>query len=559
MRKMKKAGFLVTLSLACLQVGQAQNVKDAIKFTESHQFEEASKVLHQLIAKTPTDAHLYYYMGENMFKSERFDSAAWYFDKGISTDANIGLNYVGKGKIALSKNDEATAKPLFEKSLVHHTHDGKALMAIAEAYIDNEWKNMTYAIQCLTNAEKTEKNNPNLYLLMGDAALLGSNDGLTALNNYEKARDMDTKNPKPLIHIGTLYERARSYDLAFAEYNKAISLDTLFAPSYYKLGDLYYQYGDFKNAVKNMKTYYLLSKSLSARVKYAKYLYLAKEYDQAIIEIDEIFAIDPSINILNRLKAYSLFELKQCAEAQKSIELFLNNAPTTGDKLISEDYRYYGKILSCNKADSLAIPQLLKALEMDSMKLDIYNSLADSYSKTKKYDDAINILTRKFKLVKEPSVNDIFKIGQAYYFNAAGLITDFNAKKKADPKAANLQQDSLAYISLLQKADSTFKIVTEKQPEGVMGHLYRGKANAGMDPDTKLGLAKPYYEAVIAIGSLDAEKNKKYLVEGHYYMAYYYYLMPDKAKALENIDKVLTYDPNNTNAPNLKKFIEKLP
>jgi hypothetical protein len=110
----------------------------------------------------------------------------------------------------------------------------------------------------------------------------------------------------------------------------------------------------------------------------------------------------------------------------------------------------------------------------------------------------------------------------------------------------------------LQKADSCFAIVTAKQPEGVLGHVYRGKANAGMDPETKQGLGKPHYDAVIAIGSLDAEKNKKYLIEAHYYMAYYYYLLPDKAKALEHIDKVILYDPSNVNAPNLKKFIEKL-
>jgi tetratricopeptide (TPR) repeat protein len=559
MKKMKKAGFLVGLCLVLVQTSNAQTLKDAIKLTENHQFEAASKMFHELITKTPTDAHLYYYMGENMWKGERFDSAAWYYDKGIATDPNIGLNYVGKGKIALSKNDEATAKPLFEKALTHHTNDGKAYMAIAEAYIDNDWKNMTYAIECLSKAEKLEHTNPNVYLLIGKAALLGSNDGLTALNNYEKARDMDPKNPKPLIFIGELYERARSYDLAFAEYNKAISLDTTFAPSYYKLGDLYYQYGDNKNAAKFMKKYADLSKSLSARVKYAKYLFLAKEYDAALFEFEDITAIDPSINILNRLKAYSQYELKMCAEALKSIELFLKNAPTSGDKIIADDHRYYGKILSCNKMDSLAIPQFMKALEMDSTKLDVYGALADSYSKTKKYDEAVNVLQRKFKLVKEPAVGDIFKIGQAFYFKGVAHQVSYNAKKKADKNAAGLQEDSLAYSQLFIKADSCFAIVTSKQPEGVIGHVYRGKANAGLDPDTKQGLAKPHYESVIALGSLEVEKNKKYLIEAHYYLAYYYFLVKDKANAIINVDKVIEYDPTNTNAPNLKKFIEKLP
>lgn len=539
MKKMKKAGFLVGIGLILFQTAQAQNLKDALKYTENHQFEEAAKIYRKLIAEKPTDGANYYYMGENMYLSERFDSAANYFEKGIVADPANGMNYIGKGKIALSNKDEAGAKALFDKAL-GMVKDGKAYMAVADAYISNEWKSMTFALECLANAEKAERNNINVYLLLGEAALLNNNDGLTALNNFEKARDMEPKNPKPLIHIGQLYERARSYDLALEEYNKAMSLDTTFAPSYYKLGDLYYQYGKYKEAKDYMQKYVKLSKSLNAQVKYAKYLFLAKEYDAAIFEIEDIMTVDPTINILNRLLAYSKFETKDCGGAMQSIEKFIKNAETTGDKIIADDYRYYGKIILCNMKDSLgatmAIPHLKKALEMDSMKLDVYGSLFDAYFKTKAFDNAIGILQKKFTLVKEPQTADIFKIGQAFYLK--GLNT----------------KDTMNYI----KGDSVFAIVTTKQPEFVQGHIFRAKCNAQLDPETKRGLAKPHYEAAIALGTLDVEKNKKALSEAHYYLAYYYYTLKDKVKAAENCDKVLVYEPDNKIAPNLKKLIDKL-
>ena len=138
MKTIKKTGLIAAASLLLIQAMHAQTLKDALKYTENHQFELASKSYHKLIAEKPADANLYYYMGENMYKSERFDSAAFYYEKGISVDPNVGLNYAGKGKIALTKNDEATAKPLFEKAVFHHTHDAKAYIAIAEAYIENE-------------------------------------------------------------------------------------------------------------------------------------------------------------------------------------------------------------------------------------------------------------------------------------------------------------------------------------------------------------------------------------------------------------------------------------
>lgn len=539
MKTMKKAGLLVGLGFILFQTAQAQNLKDALKYTENHQFEEAAKIYRKLIAEKPTDGSNYYHMGENMYLSERFDSAAAYFDKGIAADPANGMNYIGKGKIALNKNDEAGAKALFDKAL-GMIKDGKAYMAVADAYISNQWKSMTFALECLANAEKAERNNPNVYLLLGEAALLNNNDGLTALNNFEKARDMEPKNPKPLIHIGQLYERARSYDLALEEYNKAMSLDTTFAPSYYKLGDLYYQYGKYKEAKDYMQQYVKLSKSLNAQVKYAKYLFLAKEYDAAIFEIEDIMTVDPTINILNRLLAYSQFETKDCAGAMKSIEKFMKNAETTGDKIIADDYRYYGKIVLCNTKDSLgattAIPYLKKALEMDSMKLDVYGSLFDAYFKTKDYDNAIQTYVKKFTLVKEPMVSDIFKVGQAYY--GKGILT----------------KDSINFI----KADSAFGIVTEKQPDFIFGYVFRARSNAQLDPETKLGLAKPHYESVITIGGQDVTKNKVVLYEAQYYLAYYYFVLKDKAKATEHCDLALQLNPEDKNAQALKKLIEKL-
>jgi len=157
--------------------------------------------------------------------------------------------------------------------------------------------------------------------------------------------------------------------------------------------------------------------------------------------------------------------------------------------------------------------------------------------KVKDYNMSIKTIERKFKIVKEPSNADIFKIGQLYYFKGSAL------------------KDSISYV----KADSVLKIVTEKQPEFLMGHVMRARTNAALDPETKTGIAKPYYETVIAMANGDATKYKSYLVEGHYYMAYLAYNQADKTNALANINKVLELDPNNANAPNLKKFIEKLP
>jgi tetratricopeptide (TPR) repeat protein len=139
-------------------------------------------------------------------------------------------------------------------------------------------------------------------------------------------------------------------------------------------------------------------------------------------------------------------------------------------------------------------------------------------------------------LVKDPSINDVFKVGQAYYSKGGAL------------------KDSTSFL----KADSVFNDVITKQPDLLVAYLWRARSNAGLDPETKLGLAKPYYEKVIELGNADVEKNKKNLIEAHYYLAYYYYLLKDKANAKLNVEKVMTLDPASKNAKDLNTLIDKM-
>lgn len=525
--------------LFILQAGYAQNLKQAIGYTENELFEDASQVFHKLISEKPTDPQLYYYMGENMYESERLDSALFYFEKGITQDANFALNHVGKGKVLLSRGDDAGAKSLFEKAIsLSASKDGKVFLAIAEAYVATEYKDMTFAIQTITMAEKLDPRNPDVFLVKGDAILLKDNDGSAALTSYEAAMNMEPNSPKPHIHMGALYERGRAYEEAFKEYNQAVTLDSTFAPSYRKLGDLYYKYNDYKKAKDNYQKYLKLAKnSMSAQKRYAKFLYLSKEYQPAIDEINKILAVDPNDIVLYRIRAYCYCELKQYSNGLPDIERFFTDQPNSGLKLLAEDHKYRGKILAGLGKDSLAVTDLGKAVEMDSTLLDVYGDLAGSFLKLKQYDNAIQTLNRKMKLVKEPTSGDYFKLGQTYYSKAGAI------------------KDSVTFA----KSDSLFNIVLTKQPDFLMGWVFRARANAGMDPETKYGVAKPFYEKVLELGSVDVEKNKKVLVEANYYLAYLHYLQKDKAKATEYVDKLLVLDPTNPNAPNLKKLIDKLP
>ena len=72
---------------------------------------------------------------------------------------------------------------------------------------------------------------------------------------------------------------------------------------------------------------------------------------------------------------------------------------------------------------------------------------------------------------------------------------------------------------------------------------------SNLDPETDLGLAKPYYEKLIEVANLDPVKYSKDLVDAYNYLGYYFLHKEKKyCEAIENYEKVLAIDPLNKNA-----------
>jgi len=533
---MKKLVLIFTGGLFLLQA-KSQTLKQAVANTENELFETSAQAFYKLIAAKPSDAELLYYMGENFYASERLDSALHYYTKGMMVDPNNALNYVGKGKVEMANGNLREAQGLFARAReLSANKNPEVLLKIADAYVTNEAKDMAPAFEVLTIAEKLDAKNPKVYLTLGNAQLLATNDGTSALTNYEKAAALNESSPVPNVYMGALYERGRAYDLAFEQYNKAIAKDSTYAPAYRQLGDLYYKYNDYKKAKESYAKYLKLAgNSFSATVKYAKFLFLAKDYPAAIDEIQKIMAVDNSLNVLNRLLGYSYYETKQYSEGLLYLKKFFENAESGKNKIIAQDYSYMGKLLAATSADSLAVPEFKKAMEMDSANQDNYVDLSNAYLKMRKYDEAIATLSLKLQRMKDPGINEYFRLGQTLLRKAGAL------------------KDSTTYT----EADSLFKIVTEKKPEEIMGYYFRAQANAGQDPQTVRGQAKPYYEKVIELGAADPVKNKRFLVEATYYLAYYYYNIKDKPNATTYADQVLAIDPTNQQATTLKTLIDK--
>lgn len=516
---MKNTFFSITIFLTSISI-HAQNLKQAIDLTSSEQFEEAYKVFKQLLSTNPKNGENYYFCGENFFAQGIEDSAQYYFAKGVEIDPLQPLNFVGLGKIDWYRNNATKAKLNFDKAIGMNatTKIVKVQKEIAKCYINANMKDLPAASTLLDNAAKIDPKNTETPLLFGDL-FLEMGDGSKAIEQYKKAQSADPKSCLATLRIGQLYARSKNYPLAIEFYNNALAIDSSFAPSYRELAEIYYKAGQIERAKARYKKFLeLSSNNLEARRRYASFLYLNKNYDDAIIQLLQVRNTDSTINVVNRLLAFSYFENGKFAEAITYSNRFFERQLVEKNKILPDDFSYKGKILSKLGKDSLAVLSLIAAVEMDTTKTELYGDLAAAYTKMKKFPDAIKYYELKQNSKKGLSSSDYYALGKCYFFTKS-----------------------------YEKADTCFGTFIGLNSKIPNGFLWRAKTKTNFDPDSKQGLAKPFYEKYIERVT-DKEKEKKDLIEAYSYLGYYYFLTKENDNSKANWLKVKELDPNNEKA-----------
>jgi tetratricopeptide (TPR) repeat protein len=212
------------------------------------------------------------------------------------------------------------------------------------------------------------------------------------------------------------------------------------------------------------------------------------------------------------------------------------------DKILTDDYLYYGKTLAGSGSDSLAIVNYMAALKKEPDQTLLLDELARAYYKTANFEQAIKYELEYLKKKPSPQVTDYFQLGRTYYSAANAL----------DVKADSLKQQKYYH-----DADSLFTKVAALAPQSYLGIFWRARVNSAIDKETSLGLAKPFYEETLAKLAGDPVKYKVELAEIYAYLGFYYYLKDDKQNSLDNWKKLQQIEPDNPKAEEAIKALEK--
>lgn len=534
---MKRIFVTVTILLFSTLVF-SQTVQDAEHLIYHERYKSAAKTLHAILENEPNNEQAWYLLTNCHLEQNKPNEIKDSLQKASQAVSDKPLIKVAYGWILLRQNDVAGAKQNFDAALKEtRQKNAGVLMAIAKAYIDTKNADANYAVELLNKAIKRNKQNAELYVLLGDAYSKLSN-GSDAYSAYKKALEINPKYARASYRLGKIFTSQKN-PVYMQYFEDAVNADSLYTPA---LFEIYYHYY-FRDVAKAMVYLqkYVEASDFNEENDYlmTDMLYLNKHYKAAIKNAQHIIATqgDSAQARIYKLIANSYKKLNDTTNARDyMLRYFATNNDTT---YLTADYETMGEIYASmsGREDSSAYYYILAAEKTttDSAKFSLYKKVAGLFEKKKDYKQQAEWL-RKYYVNNATATNvDLFNCGVAYY-----------------------------YAGEYPVADSVYTVYTEKYPEQEYGYYWRARSNVAMDTAMEKGLAIPHYLKLIEIAEKDTtdETNRKRLIESYGYIASFKANHDkDYTGSMEYFEKILRLQPDNEDARKyvaiLQKFISQ--
>ena len=537
---MKKIGLIASLVLMGSTLF-AQDIKEGKQFLNYERYESAEGVFQKLLTANPNNTEAAYWLGQTYLYPNRepIDTAAAkaLYQKTLQANPNDALMMIGVGQIELMEGNKTDARNRFETA-INNTKKRDLpdiLYAVGRANIDPKNGDIMYGIEKLKQAAEKDKKNPDIYNEIG-YGYWKLHDGGNATSNYQTALALDPSDARASFMIGRIFE-TQGYgqeSVYMRYYQDAMREDPNFAPVYYWLYSYYYQ-RDVNKAAEYLNKYVAVADNDSKNC-YAKasLFYVSKKYAETITQADACItaAGQKTFPNLYGLKAYAYDKMGDSVKARQSFEKFFS--VVNPDNIGPTDYATYGKVLlkfPGSEAEGMA--NIEKAINMDtvpSSKIKTITDIAKSYASQNNFAEAGKWYGKVLQVDPNYGKTDLFYAG-------------YNDYRGGNYKTA----------------DSVFQIYQKKFPSDVYGWYLGARSKEGMDTTYELGLAKPFYEKVIAISDTTTDKAsiKSFIVPAYRYMVAYFYNIKnqvDSATIFNN--KILEIDPADATALKTKDALE---
>lgn len=433
-------------------------------------------------------------------------------------------------KVIIANQGNLKAQQAAAKDFVKlYKKNPEALAGLGRAFLDA--KDQTNALKYADMAIKAGKNKAAGYLLKGDIAAI-NDDGGEAAMWYQTATQLDPQNPTGYIKYARVYQKV---DAAGAE--EMLRKLTTIDPSYpvdAEIAHMYYANNKFSKALENYQKVALDKMDDSKLTEYALSAYFLGKSQESLIPAEYGAKRHPRSAGLNRLAFYDNTDLKNYEKALEYADALFNRSDSA--KFVGRDYLYYGHALKGAGQYEKAIEMFKKTYDMDQTQNDVLKLISDSYLEKENadHDKAVQYLQQYIEKSGDVKASHFTSMAKIYR-DLAEDATDAAAKEAA-----------------LMKADKVYADMAEKMPNNVDFATYqRAHLMHQINPDVKVGKAKPFYEKYAQLMEAKAEREASEnttLAEAYNYLAVYYLQNDKTAQAKEYARKLQGIQPDNETA-----------
>jgi tetratricopeptide (TPR) repeat protein len=525
---MKKI-IILTLAAVFLisHILSAQLTKQAVKLIQRQQYAASIVLLEKSVRQNPALT----------------DAAYW-----------LSVSYI-------QNNEPEKALSFLEQSSQRSKPLLQAALANVYAVLDNDAK--ATALLASVNMDLRSLANEQLAAAIG-RSFSAMDDFVKAENYYQRAVAINPSNPENYLLLS--YNAARHRDASIEEsyLDKALLLDSNFAPAWYhkaaiclakKDMKMYIAYlhktvaadSFFAPAWKELYEYAYTHKAADLEENYRHYLESCdKNGEQEYELLARIFNEDKYAMVINkvsalmqqeknrvipdlyRLAACSYYQLKKTSEAYHEMLRYLQMQDV---KRISS----YDKYLTAAFASQLSSMDTTAVRNIETAFAD------DSLLAERKY--FASVLINHFIKIKDRHAVAVWKEKLLPY-------------KDWDEEAMYLSGMNWYELDELQHADSLFASLVQKHPAADKAIFMRAVIHSVSDSAMTKGTAVPFYESFLEKAATTRSKELQLLIEKSYeYLGRYYLAKKEYGKALYHYNKLAAYQPSKKS---LRKTINRL-
>jgi tetratricopeptide (TPR) repeat protein len=526
---------MVAAVLLC-NVAFAQSVDEGKKFFYYEKYNSAKETLEKALAAKPDDVDAAYWLGQTLIELNDIAGARKVYQTALQTKGSEPLLLVGMGHVELLEHKANDARQRFETAIsLTKGKDIGILNAVGRANADAPDGDAKYAVEKLKQATEVKRfKEPAVYINMGDAyrKLL---DGGAAVTSYQNALSLDPKLAEAEYKIGKIYitQGKEQANIFLKNFENAITLDPAYAPAYY---DLYaYWYSRDVNKARDYFAKYKANTDFTPSVEAEEIslVYASGDFKGAIAKADEKLQKEgeKASPKLYRVKAYAYDKLGDSVNALQNMELFFEKADSS--LFLPDNYVKMAEI-SAKFPDKLdqADSYFDKAIQMDTVikeRVDFATAASNMYKKIGNRARSADWLTRVLSIDTGYGKIELFYAGWENF-----------------------------YGEKYQTADSVFNLYKQKYPDDVQGYYGAFRTRWTVDSTMEQGL--PVEDAIkfAELASTDSVKYKSQLLLAYGYLAgYNANQLKEYEKAIFYLDKMISLDPNNTDAKNNRDILQK--